>query len=74
MIDEEKLAVVFKSLSSEVRVHIVKFLKRRAMSVAELTSHLSLSQPDLGDFLLFLKVECPKLPEIWGHSTFYKKT
>jgi DNA-binding transcriptional ArsR family regulator len=55
MVDAEKLAGVFKLLSVEARIRIVQVLKRRGMSVTELTSQLGISQPATSQHLRVLK-------------------
>jgi DNA-binding transcriptional ArsR family regulator len=55
MVDAEKLAGAFKLLSVEARIRIVQVLKRRGMSVTELTSQLGISQPATSQHLRVLK-------------------
>jgi DNA-binding transcriptional ArsR family regulator len=44
MVDAEKLTGIFKLLSVEARIHIVRALKRRSLCVTELTSQMGISQ------------------------------
>ena len=55
MVDVEKLAGVFKLLSVEARIRILKALKRRGMCVTELTSQLGITQAATSQHLRVLK-------------------
>ena len=55
MADARKLAGVFKVLSIEARIHIVRVLKRRALCVTELTSQLGITQSATSQHLRVLK-------------------
>jgi len=55
MVNAKKLAGVFKLLSVEARVRIVQVLKRRALSVTQLTSQLGISQAATSQHLRVLK-------------------
>ena len=55
MVDAEKLAGTFKLLSVEARIRIVKALKRRAMSVTELTSQLGITHSETSQHLRVLR-------------------
>jgi len=55
MVDAEKLAGTFKLLSVEARIRIVQVLKRRPLSVTELTSKLRISQSATSQHLRVLK-------------------
>jgi ArsR family transcriptional regulator len=55
MASADKLAEVFKILSSEARVIIIQSLKRRGMCVTELTSQLGISQEATSQHLRILK-------------------
>ena len=55
MVDAEKLAGTFKLLSVEARIRIVKALKRRAMSVTELTSQLGITHSATSQHLRLLR-------------------
>ena len=55
MADARKLAGVFKVLSVEARIHIVRVLKRRSLCVTELTSQLGITQAATSQHLRVLK-------------------
>ncbi len=55
MVDEEKLAGVFKLLSVEARIRILKALKRRGMCVTELTSQLGITHSATSQHLRLLR-------------------
>jgi DNA-binding transcriptional ArsR family regulator len=55
MVDAEKLAVIFKLFSVEVRIRIVQALKRRSMCVTEITSQLGISQEATSQHLRVLR-------------------
>ena len=55
MVNAEKLAETFKLLSVEARIRIVQVLKRRSLSVTELTSQLGISQAATSQHLRVLK-------------------
>jgi DNA-binding transcriptional ArsR family regulator len=55
MVDAEKLAGTFKSLSVEARIRIVQVLKRRAMCVTELTSQLGITPSATSQHLRVLR-------------------
>ncbi len=55
MLDAEKLTGIFKLLSVETRIHIVRALKRRSLCVTELTSQLGISQEATSQHLRVLR-------------------
>jgi len=55
MVDAEKLAGVFKLLSVEARISIVKVLKRRGMCVTELISKLGITPSATSQHLRVLR-------------------
>jgi DNA-binding transcriptional ArsR family regulator len=55
MVDAEKLAGTFKLLSVEARIRIVQVLKRRGMSVTELTSQLGITPSATSQHLRVLR-------------------
>ena len=55
MADAGKLAGVFKVLSVEARIRIVRVLKRRTLCVTELTSQLGITQAATSQHLRVLK-------------------
>jgi ArsR family transcriptional regulator len=55
MADAGKLAEIFKLLSVEARIRMIKALKRRALCVTEITSQLGISQEATSQHLRVLK-------------------
>jgi ArsR family transcriptional regulator len=55
MADAEKLAGIFKLFSAEARVRIMQVLKRRGMSVTELTSQLGIAPSAASQHLRVLR-------------------
>jgi len=55
MVDSEKLAGIFKLLSVDARIRIVKALKRRAMCVNELTSQTGITHSATSQHLRVLR-------------------
>jgi len=55
MVDAEKLAGIFKLFSAEARIRIVQVLKRRGMSVTELTSQLGITSSATSQHLRVLR-------------------
>jgi DNA-binding transcriptional ArsR family regulator len=55
MVNAEKLAEVFKLLSVEARIRIVRALKRRGMCVTELTSQLGVTPSATSQHLRVLR-------------------
>jgi len=55
MVDAEKLSGVFKLLSVEARIRIVRVLKRRGMCVTELTSQLGMTHSATSQHLRLLR-------------------
>lgn len=64
MANAARLARIFKVLSVEARVHIVRLLKRRSLSVSKLTAPLGITQAATSQHLRVLKdagiVRCQK--------------
>jgi DNA-binding transcriptional ArsR family regulator len=71
MADVEKLAKIFKLFSVGTRVRIVQALKRRGMSVTELTSQLGITQEATSQHLRVLRDAGIVWNQKRGYNVYY---
>jgi DNA-binding transcriptional ArsR family regulator len=71
MIDAEKLAGIFKLLSVETRIRIVRALKRGPLCVAGLTSELGVSQEATSQHLRVLRAAGVVKSQKRGLNVYY---